>query len=281
MEFASWRVSTKMEPRRDILKRILVYIFIFGFTLAPLYFVFSLSVQTDPPYSVVPNSIDWSSYARLFSNLHDIRASMSFSLRACLLGTTVGLLLAIVTSYLIIAMPTTLRTRQRLLQLAVGIYLLPAFAMYPALSLLPLTPTTDLVVVFAINSFALCLLLLLFIFSSMAQSSFEQLLLETHSRLHSFDRGVFRPFVLAIFTVFVISFATTWSDFFLPALITTTAKTVRPFAVVLQMGAGQYHVDYALFAAGATISLVLTVALPAATLMPLWWAYRLRIIPRA
>jgi hypothetical protein len=47
------------------------------------------------------------------------------------------------------------------------------------------------------------------------------------------------------------------------------------------MGAGQYHVDYALFAAGATISLVLTVALPAATLMPLWWAYRLRIIPRA
>ena len=101
------------------------------------------------------------------------------------------------------------------------------------------------------------------------RSYFEQTLLETRNRTLAFYKAYVRYDLGAFFFVLVLAFSSCWSEFYISTFV-TAAEVTKPFSVILEMNHEQYNAYYSVFAAGACLSLIVSVALPALILGLLW-----------
>lgn len=245
--------------------KVFIFFFIGVFTAAPFLWICLLSAQDNPPYSILPSGINIEAYFLLFRG--DVRTAFSgilYSLQLTIPATILGLFVAIAAVYLVISGMMPIRSRRLIVQATIGLYFLPAFAIHPGLRLLadivPLfrVDSIQLLVMYTIQVFVMAFLLLLFLYSSSRKIGFEQLLLETGSRLTAFHLGIVSRFWIQTSIVAAICFSIVWSEFFLSALITTSFTGNKPFAVVLQMAMEQYRTNYNIFAAGAMLSIFIS-----------------------
>jgi ABC-type glycerol-3-phosphate transport system permease component len=262
-----------MQNLQERISSALVYACIVMFVFGPLLWICALSLQKSPPFSVFPWPLDVSSYQQVVrGNERHIGSAIFYSLALSSISTALAIITALSAVYLVVAGESSAKSKRRIIQAAIGLYFLPSFAIYPGIKLasdniaILRSPEVQLFSVYLVQAFVFAFILFLFLYFLTSRSRFEQMLLDTQSRLMAFAFGVVFPSKIAIAIIAALAFATIWSDFFLPALITTASVGPKPFPVILQMAIEQYRTEYPLFAAGAVLSLLIvllsTVAIP-------------------
>lgn len=235
----------------------------------PLAWILDVSLQAsdvtkDGQYRMLPDPARVEAYAQiLVQDKRGIRTSLLYSCGVSFISTAIAMVVALSAVYLIIAEVLSPPWRRITVQGVVGLYFLPAFAVYPGIQAiaraLPLLKSSllQLVVAHSMLGFVIAFVLLLLAYTSVPHFHFEQLLLETRSRLVAFWRGVVRPQIVATIVVAAVTFASVWNEFFISNLITGT-ESVKPFSVILQMAQQQYGTDYSTFASGSILSLCIS-----------------------
>jgi ABC-type glycerol-3-phosphate transport system permease component len=174
------------------------------------------------------------------------------------------MIIALSSAYLVHAKVVSLKWRINIASGAIGLFFLPAFAVYPGLTVLSdIFPfyrdvTVQLLVIQTLQSFPIAFILLVTLFASLPRAHFDQLLLETGSRVRAFWIGVVRMRMSGVLAIATITCATVWNEFYITNLITTYYQS-KPFSVKLQMFSGQYRLNFSSLAAGAVASLFFTV----------------------
>lgn len=243
----------------------------------PLLWVFLVSLQaagvaSGDRYSLFPRQISIQAFElAIFENYRGIRSSLGYSLFVGIVATVTAMVVALSAAYLVNARVRPLKCRRKIVLGAISLFFLPAFAIYPGVEALadclPFFRSTvvQLMVIHSIQAFAIAFVLLLALFASLSSLDFEQLLLETGSRVRAFWWGVVARNIAGVTAVATLTFATVWSEFYLTSFVTTRDQD-KPFSVVLQMFEGQYRTDYASLAAGAVVSLIVSLG-PVAVLL--------------
>jgi len=253
-----------MKNRKNKFIQIFISLAFFLFLFFPIIWIFFVSIQ--------PGDVAYSGHYRFFPQTFTLEAYSQTFLNSLLYSSLISgisaafsMFFATLAIYLIKSEIISEQWQMRIFKGAVGLFFLPAFVVILGLKNieyffhLTLNPTFKLFVVHSIFGFVMAFILLLFVYSSSQHSYFEQLLLETGTRLRAFYYGIVLPHFTGTLIVCAFTFATIWSEFFLSGLITTTQK-IKPFSVVLQMAQGQYGTQYSVFAAGAILSLLFWIA---------------------
>lgn len=238
-----------------------------AFLILPMFWIVSVSLQSlhglSNKYSVIPHSSDFEAYRTAFREGSNIRGSLIFSTKFSALSSVLAISVALASAYLVNAETVSLKWRKQIVFTAISLFFLPAFAIYPGIKVIERVipgapwPTAELVLTQTVQAFPVAFILLLFLFSSLPRTDFEQLLLETKSRVKSFWWGVVARRPAAVVAIATVTFAAVWSEFYVTGLI-TTMEPVQPFSVLLQKAQTQYRTDYSVPAAGAVASLVIT-----------------------
>lgn len=248
-----------------------------AFLLAPIYWIFSISVQPgdvayNGRYEVIPSSLTRNAYASLVNNDRGIRGALIHSAIYSGVSSIAAMALALIAVFLVKADRTSAAVRRRIALGCIGIFFLPSFAVFPGFraffNLLGLgtNTTLQLVVAHTVFGFVLAFVLLVLVFGRGRNPLFDQLLSETQSRGRAYALGLVVPNLPETVAVGGLVFSTIWSEFFLSSLI-SAADHLKPFSVVLQMAAGQYRTEFSHLAAGAVASLAVWAALTAILLV--------------
>lgn len=247
----------------------LVWLLFVTLIILPMLWVLSVSLQaadvvSGNRYWYYPKHVSLQAFKLvLCENYRGIRSALVYSSFFSLLATAIAMIVALSAAYLVNAQVLLLKWRRRLVLGAVGLFFLPAFAVYPGIELIEdvwpffRISLVQLTIIHSIQAFPISFILLLVLFKELSNSDFEQLLLETGSRVKAFWWGIVARWPVGVVAVATITFTTIWSEFYITSFITTRDQ-VKPFSVVLQMFEGQYRTDYSSLAAGAIISLIVS-----------------------
>jgi ABC-type glycerol-3-phosphate transport system permease component len=239
------------------------------FTALPLLWVVLVSLQATDAlsanrYSLFPREISFRAYqVAMIQNYRGIRSSLVYSLLVSAISATGAMVAALSASYLVNGRVLSLKWRRRIVLFALSLFFLPAFAVYPGVEVLEHVfpwfrrPGLELTVIQSIQAFPVAFVLLLALFASLSRLDFEQLLIETGSRVKAFWWGVVARRPAGVVSIATITFAFAWSEFYVTGFMTTRDQA-KPFSVLLQMFQEQYRTDYASLAAGAVISLIMS-----------------------
>lgn len=238
-----------------------------AFLILPLLWIVSVSFQSlnglSNRYSILPQHPNFEAYYSALAKGSNIRASLMYSMNVSALSSLAAITVALASAYLVTAQVLSLRWRKQIVFTAISLFFLPAFAVYPGIKqierVIPAMrwPMIELVITQSVQAFPVAFILLLFLFASLPRTDFEQLLLETHSRVKSFWWGVVARRPAAVVAIATITFAAVWSEFYVTGLI-TTQESIQPFSVLLLKTQQQYGTDYSAAAAGAVVSLIIT-----------------------
>ena len=241
------------------------------FYLCPILWVLNISLQDvnaafNDGYKFIPDFFNpnlFNAYSAALKS-PEITNAITLSIGISLISTLLGVFFSITAIYIIKADIVTDQYKSWISQLSIGLFFLPVFIIPPGLKLLNHVYKFDsylqLIFVNTIFGYVISFILFCLIYANSKRSYFEQLLLETGSRLKAFFFGIITPNSISSLLVISFTFATIWSEFFLSNIIMSTNK-FKPFAVVLQRASKQYGTDYSTFAAGAAISLSIWIAI--------------------
>lgn len=177
---------------------------VFLLFVVPLLWILSVSLQANDVtkgghYLLYPDPPSIDTYMQiLVQDQRGFRTALLYSFWVSLISTVFAMVVALSAVYLIIAQVLSFPWRRRTVQAVVGLYFLPAFTVYPGIQAIaaacpPLKSSMlQLVVVHSTLGFVIAFILLLLAYTSVPHFHFEQLLLETRSRLTAFWRGVVR-----------------------------------------------------------------------------------------
>lgn len=250
-----------------IMARSLFWGVLIAFLILPMVWIVSVSFQSlsglSGKYSIIPQHPDFEAYRTALTKGSDIRASLLYSTYFSALSSVLAICVALASAYVVTAHTMSLKWRKQIVFTGISLFFLPAFAVFPGVrqieKVIPAIrqPTVELVMTQSVQAFPVAFILLLFLFASLPKTDFEQLLLETNSRVKSFWFGVVARRPAAIAAIATITFAAVWSEFYVTGLI-TTKQTIQPFSVLLLKAQQQYRTDYSVPAAGAVVSLIIT-----------------------
>lgn len=245
----------------------LFWSFFIAFLILPLIWMVLVSVQSlnglSNKYSIIPKHITFQGYQAALLKGGDIRSALIYSTYVSALSSFLAMTMALASAYLVTARVLLFKLRKQIIVTAVGLFFLPAFAVYPGIrqleGLVPSfkQPAVELIATQSIQVFPVAFILLLFLFSSLSRTDFEQLLLETRSRVKAFGWGVVARKPAGVVAIATLTFAAVWSEFYVTGFITMKDRE-KPFSVLLQMTQQQYSTDYSSAAAGAVVSLIIT-----------------------
>jgi glycerol transport system permease protein len=238
-----------------------------GFLLLPLIWMVLVSVQSlnglSNRYSIIPEHITFQGYQAALLKTGDIRSALIYSIYVSAASSILAMTVALASAYLVSARVLSFKWRRQIVITALGLFFLPAFAVYPGIRQLERfvpsfkQPALELVATQSIQVFPVAFILLLFLFTSLSRTDFEQLLLETRSRVKAFWWGVVARKPAGVVAIATLTFAAVWSEFYVTGFITMKDK-IKPFSVLLQMTQQQYSTDYSSVAAGAVVSMAIT-----------------------
>jgi ABC-type glycerol-3-phosphate transport system permease component len=246
----------------------LFWTFFLGFLLLPLIWMVLVSVQSlnglSNKYSIIPEHITLQGYKAALLTTGDIRSALIYSTYVSAVSSIIAMTVALASAYLVTARVLSFKWRRQIVITALGLFFLPAFAVYPGVRQLErFFPSFDqhhaleLIATQSIQVFPVAFILLLLLFKSLSRTDFEQLLLETRSRVKAFWWGIVARNSAGVVAIATLTFAAVWSDFYVTGFITMRDKS-KPFSVLLQFTQGQYATDYSAAAAGAVVSMIIT-----------------------
>lgn len=245
----------------------LIKVFLWFLFLIPILWIFLISVQPENTaflgkYRLIPEFITLDAYNDAISNQRGgVLKSILFSFKICGVSTLLSLLFAISAIYIVQVDIISDTQKNRLYKFSIGLYFLPVFLIFPGINFLSgFIAVFDntifrIIYVNVILGYVICFSLLLLIYIEDQKKYFEQLLLETGSRIKAFYYGIIVPNYNKTIYATCLTFATIWSEFFLSNLI-TTFDVDKPFSVILQMSQEQYSTEYSVFAVGAVLSFI-------------------------
>ncbi len=251
----------------DFLQKNLSRIIVAAFFLFPILWIICISLQPENNaynghYLLIPKRITIQTFIDIILNdKKNIRTALLYSFKICSISTLVVMVLALLSHYVIRVESLSRKWKSIFISTSVGLFFLPTFLIFPSFRFISqvfsLTDNIDLqlFIIYTLQGYSVAFLLLLFFYSAARNDFFEQLLLETGSRLKAFYLGVIIPQIKNTIIVAGITFTTIWSEFFLSGLITSSQPN-KPFSVILQMAQGQYSTEYTVFAAGAVLSFI-------------------------
>lgn len=239
----------------------------------PVLWVFSVSVQ--PPaspyqggFSLLPSEVTFDGYLRLILENHrGMRDAMAFSVVIVGVSTVIAMMLALSAVYVVRVFQTSGMAAQSTRNMIFGLFFLPPFAVFPAYQLseiwLPWAGSSVLQLVFhyVLTGFVFAFMLLYIIFAKVSDRVVEETLIQTKSRWLTFRFAMFKPELAGVLAVAMMTFAALWNDFLVPSLI-AGAEALKPFSVVLQTFREQRSTDFSTFAAGALLSMLLSLLVP-------------------
>ena len=248
-----------MEDQKLRFHKIIISLALALFFILPIVWIFIVSIQPgdiayEGRYDLIPQKITLDAYKQTFID------SLNYSFVLSGISAILAMFFALTATYLIKSDIISRRWQVHTVRGIVGLFFLPAFVVLPGLKILTNLLNCNsyisfkLILVHTIFGFVTAFMLLLFVYTSSQKSYFDQLLLETQSRLRAFYFGIVFPNLTGTFIVCAFTFASIWSEFLLTDLISGTQQ-LKPFSVKLQMAQGQYGTNYSIFAAGAILSL--------------------------
>ncbi len=118
-----------------------------------------------------------------------------------------------------------------------------------------LDTVNGLILSLLVPTFAFAVLLLAPSLASISRVEIEQAAVEGARGLLVFRQVVWPRIWPVVLIVFLLSFATSWNEFFLSSFITETSAS-QTLSVVVATAVGQYHIRYTILAAGGLVSIL-------------------------
>lgn len=236
-----------------------------AFTLFPLLLMLSLSLQNEQgKFDWLPSSLDLIAYARvLSSDEHGIRSSIGRTLVLLLPVTLLSGIVAVSLVYELRAARLAEGSRLRTVFIILSFSFLPPYALYAALNLvfdltaggyhirlakLAIGYTASGVSIFSI-------VMLLMLSADELRTQFEQLVLDGVGRWAAFRIAYLSSKKSGLVAAFVITFSVLWGEFLLAVQL--APRQYHTFAIQLGGARGQHDVNFAIYAVGAVLSLVI------------------------
>lgn len=245
----------------------LIKVILWSFFLFPIFWIVLISVQPENTaffgkYKIIPEIITLDAYNdAIYNKRGGVIKSILYSFRVSGISTLLSFVFAISAIYMVRVDIISDALRSGLYKFSVGLYFLPVFLIYPGIDFLSGfigvfdNTLIKLIYVNVILGYVICFFLLMLIYVDSEKKYFEQLLLETGSRIYAFYYGVIVPNYNKIIYAACLTFATIWGEFYLSNFI-TTFDIDKPFSVILQMSQEQYSTEYSVFAVGAVLSFI-------------------------